>query len=113
MSFISKGVFQERIVKNGKLVEDVNANSFATNASGKFNYFVEGKKNNKKFTFTNMRAKGRGTKKRGTKKRGTKERGAKERGAKERGTKERGAKERGAKKKKSSRKSKKRYSSKK
>lgn len=71
MSFISKGFFQERIVKNGKLVEDVNANSFATNASGKLNYIVEGKKNNKKFTFTNMR----------------KTRGAKERGAKERGSK--------------------------
>lgn len=62
MSFISKGFFQERIVKNGKLVEDVNANSFATNASGKLNYFVEGKKNNKKFTFTNMQ-KTRGAKK--------------------------------------------------
>jgi len=62
MSFISKGFFQERIVKNGKLVEDVNANSFATNASGKLNYFVEGKKNNKKFTFTNIR-KTRGAKK--------------------------------------------------
>lgn len=67
MSFISKGFFQERIVKNGKLVEDVNANSFATNASGKLNYIVEGKKNNKKFTFTNMR-KTRGAKERGSKK---------------------------------------------
>ena len=64
MPFVSQGFFQERVVRNGKMVENINAKSMATSGNnGKVNYLIEGNKNNKKFRFTNMRSKKRRAKK--------------------------------------------------
>jgi hypothetical protein len=64
MPFLSQGFFQERVVRNGKLVENINAKSVAASGNnGKVNYLIEGNKNNKKFRFTNARSKKRRAKK--------------------------------------------------
>jgi hypothetical protein len=64
MPFVSQGFFQERVVRNGKMVENINAKSMAASGNnGKVNYLIEGNKNNKKFRFTNMRSKKRRAKK--------------------------------------------------
>jgi hypothetical protein len=64
MPFVSQGFFQERVVRNGKMVENINAKSMAASGNnGKVNYLIEGNKNNKKFRFTNVRSKKRRAKK--------------------------------------------------
>lgn len=64
MPFLSQGFFQERVVRNGKLVENINAKSVAASGNnGRVNYLIEGNKNNKKFRFTNVRSKKRRAKK--------------------------------------------------
>lgn len=64
MPFVSQGFFQEQVVRNGKLVENINTKSMAASGNnGKVNYLIEGNKNDKKFRFTNMRSKKRRAKK--------------------------------------------------
>ncbi len=54
MSLFSTGFFQEKVVKNGKVVTDINMNSVVKRDNNRTKYIVQGKKNNKPFIITNM-----------------------------------------------------------
>jgi len=55
MSYISRGSIHETIMKDGKVVRDMVANTYSEKDKTQNNFIVQGRENNTPFLITNMK----------------------------------------------------------